>query len=261
MICQAECMSIERYGILNDIHFPYEDKARYKVALNIFQKVGINHLYLNGDIAEFQAVSTHSKHPAEQMAFCKEVKYCNDRFDQIEKLFPGVPVTLIEGNHCYRFFRYIRDIAPQMWGLIDCPIILGFDKRPNWKFVSYGPSQLQRAGKSNLFLRHEPLSASLGAAKITAEGSYVDIAFGHTHRYQSYTHRKFGPSPITNTAYSLGWLGDRKYACFDYRGSKDTWVEGCTIVECDTETGKYSLEFINLQKLPALYRGELFTAK
>ncbi len=243
------------------MHFPYEDKARYETALRIFEDLKINHLYLNGDIAEFISISTHPKHPGDNINFPAEVTYMNKKFDEICERFPGLPVTLLEGNHCYRFFRYIRDCAPQMWGLLDCPKLLKFDERPGWKFVPYGPTQLVRCGASNLWLRHEPLGGGATPAKATAESSYIDMGFGHCHRYQTYTHRKFGPKPITNTAYCLGWLGDKSRTVFDYRGAKDSWVEGCTVVECDPQTGQYSLEFINLQKLPVLYRGKMFSAK
>ncbi len=251
---------IERYGILNDIHFPYEDKARYRVALKIFKTLEIDHLYLNGDIGEFLAVSKHPQTP-DGMPFSAEIDYCNKQFDLIQEMFPDIPVTLIEGNHCYRFFRYIRDVAPHMWGLIDCPSLLKFPERPRWKFVPYGPSQLVSCGKSNLFLRHEPLGNGVSSAKQTAEASYIDIGFGHTHKYQTFSHKKFGPNPITNTAYSLGWLGDKSRPVFDYRGPKDTWVEGCTVVECDVDSGSYTLDFINMVKLPVFYRGEYYDAK
>ncbi len=254
-------MAIERYGILNDIHMPFEDRQRYELALKIFKDAKIDRLYLNGDIGEFMAVSAHPKHPADNVSFCSEIDYINGRFDALQKMFPDVPVTLLEGNHCYRFFRYIRDIAPQMWGLIDCPLILKFDQRPGWKFVPYGPTQLVKCGSSNLYLRHEPLSMGQNPAKGTAENSYIDMAFGHCHRYQTYTHRKFGPIPITNTAYCLGWLGDKSRNVFDYRGAKDSWVTGCTIVECDSETGVYTLDFIGLDRMPAFYRGKSFDLK
>ena len=107
-------MAIERYGVLNDIHMPFEDKQRYAVALDIFAEAGIDHLYLNGDIGEFLNWSKHPTHPLDVMRPCAEIDYINKRFDELEEIFPGVPVTLIEGNHCYRFFRYIRDLAPAM---------------------------------------------------------------------------------------------------------------------------------------------------
>lgn len=254
-------MGILRAGILNDVHFPFEDKSRYKVALKIFKKLKIDHLYLNGDIAEFLAISTHPKHPGEAAPFPTEIAYINKQFDHIQEMFPGMPVTLIEGNHCYRFFRYIRDVAPHLWGLIDCPSILNFPDRPGWKFVPYGPTQYVKCGPSKLWLRHEPLGGRGLPAKATAETAYVDLAFGHCHTYQTYSHTKMGPVPFTTTAYCLGWLGDRSRNVFDYRGSKDSWVEGCTYVEADTGSDHYTLDFINLQKLPVLYRGLKFDAK
>lgn len=256
-------MGVVRYAIFNDIHFPYEDRQRYSIALKILSNIKfLAHIYLNGDIGEFQSVSAHPIHPSERsLGFMEELTYLNMKLDQLQEMFPGIPVTLVEGNHCYRFFRYIRDVAPQMWGLIDCPQLLKFPDRPGYKFVTYGPTQLVKCGDSNLYLRHEPLGGGASHAKSTAEKSYIDIAYGHTHQHQSYTHRKFGPIPIVNKAYSLGWLGDRTRHVFDYRGSKDNWVEGFSIVECDEESGDYSLEFIDLRKIPVFYRGEKFNAK
>jgi len=249
---------LERYGILNDIHFPYEDQQRYKMALKIFRSFDapIDHLYLLGDIGEFEAVSSWAKHPGEQMPFLRELEYVNRKLDEIHSLFPATPVTLIEGNHCYRLFRFIRDVAPQMWGLIDTPQVLKFHERPRWKFVPYGPIQLVQCGKSKLYLRHEPIGRGQAHAKQTAENAYVDVAYGHTHTWQSFSHRKFGPTPILTKAYSLGWLGDKSKPVFDYRGSKDNWVEGCTIVECETQSGDYSLEFVDLRRIPAFFRGK-----
>ncbi len=254
-------IEIENYAILNDIHFPFEDKARYKVALKILKSVlNLKHVYLNGDIGEFNGVSQHPKMPG-GLPFCHEIDYINVKFDELGKMFPRIPFTLNEGNHCNRFFRYIRDVAPQMWGLITCPLILKFEQRPLWKFVPYGPSQLIQCGKSNLYLRHEPLGMGKNHAKATAENSNIDLAYGHTHQYQIATHRKFGLKPTTNKAYSLGWLGDETNHIFDYRGAKDNWVKGITIVSCEPKSGEYNLEFIDLSKLPVIYKGERFDAK
>ncbi len=255
-------MALETYAILNDIHFPFEDKQRYQLALKILKTIKLNHIYLNGDIGEFQGVSNWPTHPSDRsLTMFQELTYMNKKFDELQELFPGVPVTLIEGNHCYRFFRYIRDVAPAMWGLIDCPSLLKFPERQSWKFVPYGPTQLVKCGASNLYLRHEPLGRGGSHAKQTAESSAVDLAYGHTHTWQTHSHKKFGPRPFVTRAYSLGWLGDKSKNVFDYRGSKDSWVEGFTIVECDPKSGDYTLDFIDLRKIPVLYRGKLFDLK
>lgn len=263
-MCDLWCVSsIVTYVILNDVHFPYEDRSRYKVAINIFKSLNnLAGIYLNGDIGEFQGVSAWPTHPTEKgMGFVKELDYMNKKFDEMQSDFQGIPVTYLCGNHENRFFRYVRDIAPAMWGVIDCPQLLKFPERPHWKFVDYGPSQIERCGKSNLYLRHEPLGGGGNPAKLTAEKSYIDIATGHVHKYCTYSHKKFGVKPIINTAYCLGYLGDKSRHVFDYRGSKDEWVVGCTVVECEVKTGQYTLEFINLEKIPTFYRGRMFDAK
>jgi predicted phosphodiesterase len=249
----------EIYAILNDIHFPFECKRRWKIAVELIKAAGVSHIFLNGDIGEFQGVSSWPVHPNDKgLNLFAELNYLNKKFDELCEIFPDIPVTYICGNHEYRLFRFIRDTAPHLWGIMpDCPTLLQFEKRPYWKFVDYTNDQLVRCGKANLFLRHEPLGGGKNCAKSTAENSYVDVGFGHTHAYQVHTHRKFGPSPYVVKAYSLGFLGDKSRHVFDYRGPKDNWTEGFTLVEASKETGAYSLDFINLSNLPILHRGNL----
>lgn len=238
-------VGIVQYVVLNDIHFPFESKVAYSRVLSRMQKLpNLKHIYLNGDIGEFESVSAHQKHPTANKFLSMEIDYVNKRFDQLQKLFPDVPVTLICGNHCYRIFRYIRDVAPEMWGLIDCPRLFRFEDRPLWKFIDYGPMQWVRCGKTHdLWLRHEPLGSGATHAKSTAEKSYVSVLYGHTHVYQQFTHKKMGPVPFVVTATSGGWLGDITKSCFDYRGSKDNWVTGFTEINCNEETGEYEFRF------------------
>lgn len=237
---------IENYAVLNDIHIPYQS-SKYYEALKLMKKFpNLVHIYLNGDIGEFESVSAHPKGPKAQQLLLEEIKSINEEFDRLQKMFPGVPVTLIEGNHCYRIFRYIRDVAPQMWGLIQCPDLLRFPDR-GWKFVPYGPRQWEKCGKTrDLWLRHEPLVGGGNCIKGTAEKSYVSVMFGHVHQMGQYTHKKIGPEPYYVTAYSSGWLGDINQPCFDYRGSKDNWANGFARVDCDAKTGDYEVKLIRL---------------
>lgn len=236
-----------RYAVLNDVHFPYESQAYYR-ALKIMQTWSdLKGIILNGDIAEIESVSGHAKHPEGNQFLSREIDYVNDKFDYIEKTFQGVPVAFVEGNHCHRVFRYIRDISPQLWGLVEAPSLFKFDER-GWKFFRYGPSQLVRIANSDLWVRHEPLGMGQSPAKVTAENSWVDILFGHTHIQQTYVVKKFGPTQKIIRAYSGGWLGDSKHPIFDYRGSKDKWVQGFNMIMIDEKTGEYYYQFIDLTR-------------
>lgn len=240
-------MAIVSYAILNDIHFPYESKAYYR-ALALMQKwPNLKHIYLNGDIAEIESCSSHPKTPTAQQLLLNEIDYVNKKFDMLERMFPDVKVHYICGNHEHRIFRYLRDIAPNLWGMLSSPKLFKFDERPNFKFYDYGPTQLIKCGSTkDLYVRHEPLAGGANHAKGTAEKAYVSIIYGHTHVHQIYTHKKYGPKPIVCTAISNGFLGDIKADCFNYRGTKDNWQLGFTRVDCDESTGEYKYEFIYL---------------
>lgn len=204
-------------------------------------------IFLNGDIMEIESVSAHPKSPSAQRLLFDELEYGNKKFDQLQKMFKDIPVDYLCGNHEYRIYRYVRDIAPQMWGMLSEPKLFKFEDRPGWKFHDYGPNQLVKIGKTkDLYCRHEPLGSGATHAKGTAEKALVSIIYGHTHTYQQFIHKKFGPKSTTVTAVSNGWLGDITKTCFDYRGSKDNWQNGFSVIECDEKTGEYEIRFIYL---------------
>lgn len=238
---------VVQYAILNDIHFPYESPLYYHALSLMSQWPNLKAIYLNGDIAEIESVSSHPKGPSAQKKLLSELEYLNEKLDELGKLFPDIAVRYLSGNHEYRIFRFIRDIAPEMWGMLECPTLLKFDQRPKWKFIDYGPTQLLKVGKTrDLYVRHEPLVGGVNHAKGTAEKALVSIIYGHTHVHQTFTHKKFGPRPISVTATSNGFLGDLTKDCFDYRGTKDNWQLGFMRVDCDEITGEYETRFQSL---------------
>jgi predicted phosphodiesterase len=242
-------LAIVTYSVINDVHIPYQAKAYYDAIKLMKTWPNLKHIYLNGDIAEIESVSTHPKTEGAKRLLLDELDCLNSELDALAKTFPDANVTFVEGNHCSRVFRYIRDVAPEMWGLVHLPTLLKFDKRDGWLFVPYGPSQWVKCGKTHdLWIRHEPLGGGMGHAKVTAERSYVSVLYGHTHQYQQHTIKKIGPKPYHVTATSGGWLGDIKQPCFDYRGCKDNWQLGFTRIDCDESTGEYELRFIRLEK-------------
>lgn len=240
-------MAIINYCVLNDVHFPYEGKCYHEAIKQIAKLPALRGIYLNGDIAEIESVSAHPKSPTAQKLLLDELDYLNCELDKIESQFQGVSVDYICGNHEGRMYRFIRDIAPQMWGMLKEPKLLKFDERKGFTFHDYGPTQWVKCGITNdLFLRHEPLVGGAYHAKGTAERSYVSVLYGHTHQYQHFTSKKMGPTPYVNMAMSCGWLGDIKQPCFDYRGSKDNWVNGWTRIDVDENSKEYEVRFIKV---------------
>lgn len=241
-------MAKVQYAVMNDIHFPYENKVAYAKALAIIKSLpNLEHIYLNGDIGEIESVSKYTRSPTAQHILKHEIDYINTKLMELEMMFPDIPVTYIEGNHEHRIYRFVLNIAPQFWGLNTIEQLLQFDKRPHWRFVSYLTDQWVKCGKTkDLYLMHEPVGSGQTHSKTTAEQCYVSVLYGHTHVYQQYTKKIHGPEPYLVTATSGGYLGNINAECFGYRGKKDNWVNGFTVIDCDTETGEYDLKFIRL---------------
>lgn len=238
---------VSQWVVLNDIHFKHESKAYYE-ALKLSGKMpNLKGIILNGDVAEIESVSRHPKSPKAAQLLIDEIDYLNQKLDTLQRLFPGLPVEYICGNHEHRVYRFIRDVAPQMWGMAQFPKLLRFDERKNFRFHDYTTNQLIKVGKTrDLYARHEPLAGGQMHAKGTAEKATVSIIYGHTHVRQQFTHKKFGPKPYTVTAYSNGWLGDIKNSCFDYRGPRDNWQLGFSRIDCEEKNGDYEVRFIEL---------------
>jgi predicted phosphodiesterase len=248
---------IIRYAVLNDVHFPYESPA-YKRAIKIIASWNnLKAIILNGDICEISSIKSHPAHPEDERFLGKEIEYANSQFDLLQETFQEIPIAYVCGNHEHRVFRYIQNQAPHLWGLIDCPKLFKFDERPGWRFFQYGPRQLIQIGKTGLYARHEPLGMGLNPAKATADNSYVDVIFGHTHRYQVYSHKKFGPTPILTTAISNGWLGDASAKIFDYRPAKESWSLGFAEILVDSDTWEYHYNFVNLADHNPFYEGDI----
>ena len=233
---------IVRYAVLNDIHFPYESQAYYRALDIIASWDNLEAIYLNGDIVEIETLSRHPRSSDTISNFQYEVDYANKRFDEIQARFPDIPVHLVEGNHCYRLFRYIRDVCPELWGMLEYPTLFRFSDR-GWRFYPYGPGQWVKCGKADLWLRHEPLSMGLSSSKLTADRCLVDVLYGHVHTHQYSVIKKHGPVTRLIKAYAGGWLGDISKPIFDYRGSKDNWVQGFNEITCETDTGAYEYRF------------------
>jgi len=255
------CMGLALYGILNDIHFPYEDKVAYELALKVLSdQPNLAHIYLNGDVPEFEAVTAHQKYMLAKDYLFEEVEYTNKRLDELQDRFPGTPITWISGNHEYRLERFLERQARELYGCgMDMVTLFNLAGRGiDW--VPYGPRQLVKCGQSDLYLRHEPLSSSRTHSKITAEGSNVSIAYGHTHTYQEYSVKRLSVESPIITATAVPFLGDIKAKVFNYRGSKDNWQNGFAIVSCDTESFKHVIDVIIIEDNRCMFGGKIYEA-
>jgi hypothetical protein len=162
----------------------------------------------------------------------EEIVRVQQRIEELSKLFPESNKVFIEGNHEFRFARYLYNNAPALFGVTETRALLELDKHPNWKFLDYGPNQAHKVLGSFLTARHEPLGSS---AKATATRALCSLVYGHIHRIEE--SHIVGLDGTNHVAFSVGWLGDKRMdKIYGYVKNHHQWQLGFGVVYVDHKT-------------------------
>ena len=255
-------MKLRKALNIPDCHIPWEDKKSYEIMLLIAQdvdkKYGLEEINIMGDYADFHALGLHPTLPRAmniKEGIKDEIYAVHQRLNELRTLFPKARINYIEGNHEWRLLRYIVKKCPELFDLYTLPEVLQFDKY-GINYYEYGKTQFYRClGTTDLGLRHQPYNGGKHCAASSAHSKAVSLAFGHTHRKQSYTFRDALGKEIS--CYSLGWLGDKSAPPFDYM-DHDNWGQAIQIV---TAIGnEWWEDTIDIKNHKAIYEGYLYEA-
>lgn len=239
-----------------DTHIPFQNKKACKLALTIAAEIGIDALYVLGDLADFYYISGHGpRHPGMLGHLKDEVDGVNSGLDTFDRFFPSIPKFYIQGNHEFRLERYIQNRAPELFGLIDCQTLFRIFERPGWRWVSYGNNQRIQVLNSHLWLRHEPLG---NTARLTATRALSSIAYGHCHRIEE--SHVVALDGTNHVSFSVGWLGDkRKDEVFGYVSGHHQWQLGFGLVYVDEDTNLFYHHKVHiLDNMTAVVNGKLY---
>jgi predicted MPP superfamily phosphohydrolase len=225
---------VKKVGIIMDVHRPYHDRKAYGVMMNAFAGWGIDALYIIGDYADMYGVHGHgAKHPRLYQMLSDERDDVCAGLDEIDKTWPRIPKFYVEGNHEYRYERFIVDKAPTLFGLTDIKFLFEMNRRKNWTWYSYGPNQLAKVMGSKLYIKHEPSASN---PQMVAKESSANIVFGHIHRIVEGRH--VGLDGSQYVAFSAGCLCDiRKDEVFGYVKGHHKWQHGFATVWVDQKSG------------------------
>lgn len=219
--------------------------------------VGIDEIVILGDYADFYSVSSHSKDPSVFGMLKDEIEDVLLGLDELDRLFPKARKVFIQGNHEFRLERYLSTQAPALFGVTSTEQLLDINRRPNWKFIQYGPNQAYKILGSKLTARHEPLASS---AKATASKALCSLVYGHIHRIEE--SHIVGLDGTNHVCFSTGWLGDkRKDQIYGYVKGHHQWQLGFAIVDVDESTGLFYHSKIHiLENMTCVVNGKRFKA-
>ena len=185
--------NLESDLVIPDLHIPFVDKKFLAIITKILKEFTFNRVIILGDMLDFPQISTFSKDPSRKEDIFDDIK----RFRRIllrwqgivEEKNPNAEFHLLEGNHEFRFIRYIWNNAGPIHGAIkSIPELLDFYNLPlrtHWHEYSNLYSCLIHNVLYHhgvYYNRHTAVN-NLGVYRGIG-GLPLNFIQGHTHRFQ-----------------------------------------------------------------------------
>ena len=170
-------------GILSDVHVPYHSETAVRAAMEFLKTQQLAGLLLNGDIADFYAISRYMKDPT-QRDFKGELEAVREFIGWVRSQFPGIPIVLKAGNHEERWTHWLWQHAAEISDdrRMSLTAWLDLDKHDVQLVEDQRPVML---GKLPVLHGHE-LPKGMAAPVNVARGAWMrtlsTCLVGHSHR-------------------------------------------------------------------------------
>lgn len=214
--------AFQKIVFIPDTHVPYHDRDAFRLALKVVKKFRPHMLVILGDFADFYSVSQHEKDPNRRISLIEEVAVVKEKLDELTAACPRKTRRIyVSGNHEYRLDRYIRDKAPDLFGLTTVDAILELNES-GWEYVPY--KDYIKIG--NLLISHDTGSAGMNAHRrsLSDAGSGNSVVIGHTHR-MSWESKTTAEGDFVSAA-MFGWLGNAEEIDYMHKTKVNNWVHG-----------------------------------
>jgi predicted phosphodiesterase len=174
---------IGNVGIMSDVHVPYHSEIAVAAAVGFLKDQELTGLLLNGDIADFYAISRYMKDP-KQRDFKGELEAVRDFLAYLRQEFPDIPIVYKTGNHEERWQHWLWQHAAE---ISDDPRMsltawLGFNENNIELVEDKRPVLLS---KLPVLHGHE-LPSGMAAPVNVARGAFMKtlstVLVGHSHR-------------------------------------------------------------------------------
>jgi hypothetical protein len=205
-----------------------------------------HHLVVNGDLADFYSVSSHSKDPTRVQHLEDELDEVNAALDQLDAL-GATNKLFVEGNHENRLTRYLQDNAPALFKSIQIPQLFKLKAR-GWEHTAYKDDT--QIGK--VTFTHDVGVSGRNATFKALDTYHHSVVTGHSHRLQ-YIVEGDATGDMKLSA-QFGWLGDASKVDYMHRVNvRKNWALGFGFGYVQPKTGICYLTPVPIIKVDGAY--------
>lgn len=218
--------------VISDVHVPYFHREALIVALEHGQKAGADLVLLNGDLADFHAMSDFEKDPRKRNLKL-EFNMMREVLAILRDEFPKARIIYKEGNHEERYERYMMKKSPDFLETKDFQMEPVF-RMPELKIEYVKDRRPIMLGKLNVIHGHE-FSRTFAPPVNPARGFFLKgkahCLGGHHH--QTSQHSEKNIEQLVVSTWSTGCLCDLHP---DY-APINQWNHGFAMVDVDKDGG------------------------
>ena len=237
--------------VIPDTHANLHDEKAISLVCDVLSQIHVDELIILGDFWEIYSLSSHAKDPRKDPALLSyEIELGRVVLEKIIVAAKARRMFFLEGNHENRISRYIRNLAPKLYGSFSTPELL---KLPSdMFFLPYGQKQHLKCGKKLVCL-HGAYTNRWHTAK-HRENFGTSVVYGHTHQVQvSHSKNVYGD---VHYGISLGWLGDEPKVA-EYINGVPQWDKAFGIFYFRPDDS-FFFDVVRVQNDELIFQGKLY---
>lgn len=207
----------ERWLFIPDTHAPYHDKRAWALLMQVLRSTLFYGVCILGDFFDCYAISDYRKDPRRERSLRAEIMAARAVRKPLDD-YPFKERVFIEGNHEWRYARYLQDNAPALYEECVENDLFGLGV---WKVVPY----MEDTQLGALNLTHDIGLAGMTSTRKTMHEYGDNAVIGHNHNLQYFV--EGNAKGVTHVGASFGWLGDRDLADYKHKmKARKEWALG-----------------------------------
>ena len=214
---------------LPDVHFPFQDKRAFALALKIIDWVKPDLTVILGDWCDAYSISRYTKSPLRDNKLKHEVDAARAGIKALRAISPEI--VFLQGNHELRLDKFIAERCPELFGLVSMRELLGIESK-EWHEYQH----VFRLGKMSYV--HDLGYSGANALARTVAACGTNVTMGHLH--SAGVHYAGTMDGERHVGVLSGWLGDRKFIDYASPATTQNWQLGLTLVQYDNRMNAHA---------------------